>query len=328
MSPTFDMVDLKGRVVIVTGGNSGIGYGTIRHLARAGAKVYLAARNETRAAEAIKKLKTESLEPGNGEVVWLKLNLSDPRLARQSADEFMQKEKRLDVLGGLSFLSPTFAGPSILTSITVNNAGVMLGPYEAGPDGISSLVIVNYLSPFVFTQTLLPLLTSTSQEPNSDVASMSHKWAPSGFKCDMIQDLNVSYDGKWFSSFWRYAHSKLLVILWTKSLQKQLDVSEPPIPITVISLHPGSVDTFTHKWPLAPLWKLLVAPVVTDIDRGSYTSFFAAAGKDVRDNRDKYKGAYLEDNPARIANPSKVAQDDDLAERLWTVTVDFFSKLN
>ncbi len=104
------------------------------------------------------------------------------------------------------------------------------------------------------------------------------------------------------------AHSKLLIILWTMSLQKQLDVSQPPIPITAISLHPGSVDTFTHKWPLAPLWKLLVAPVVTDIDRGSYTSFFAAAGKDIRDNRDKYKGVYLEDNPTRIANPSKVGR--------------------
>ncbi|KAK0445127.1 hypothetical protein EV421DRAFT_1937426 [Armillaria borealis] len=289
MSPAFDMVDLKGKVVIVTGGNSGIGYGTVRHLARTGAKVYMAARNETRAAEAIERLKTESLEPGNGEVVWLKLDLSDPRLARQSAEEFMRKEKRLDVLAF-------------------------------------------YLSPFVFTQTLLPLLTSTSQEPNSDVlsqvASISHKWAPSGFKCDTIQDLNVSYDKKWFSSFWRYAHSKLLVILWTKSLQKQLDVSQPPIPITTISLHPGSVDTFTHKWPLAPLWKLLVAPVVTDMDRGSYTSFFAAAGKDIRDNRDKYKGVYLEDNPTRIANPSKVGRDDNLAQRLWTITVDFFSRLN
>lgn len=258
------------------------------------------------------KLKTESLESGNMDIVWLKLDLSDPRLARQSAEDFLQQEKRLDVL--------------------VNNAGLMLEPYEAGPDGMSKLVIVNYLSPFVFTQTLLPLLISTSQELNSDVriinvASISHKWTR-GFKCDTVQDLNVSYDKRWFSSFWRYAHSKLLVILWTKSLQKRLDASEPPVPITVISLHPGSVDTFTHKWSLAPLWKLLITPVVTDIERGSYTSFFAAAGKDIRDNRNKYKGIYLEDNPPRITNPSKVARDDDLAQRLWTITVGFFSELS
>ncbi|SJL12840.1 uncharacterized protein ARMOST_16272 [Armillaria ostoyae] len=326
MSPAFDMVDLKGKVVIVTGGNSGIGYGTVRHLARAGARVYMAARNENRAAEAIERLKTESLEPGNGEVLWLKLDLSDPRLARQSAEEFMRKEKRLDVL--------------------VNNAGVMLGPYETGPDGISSLVISLRLHANATPSSHLDFAGTELRRPNyqcksnfaqcfihltkvlSQVASISHKWAPSGFKCDTIQDLNVSYDKKWFSSFWRYAHSKLLVILWTKSLQKQLDVSRPPIPITTISLHPGSVDTFTHRWPLAPLWKLLVAPVVTDMDRGSYTSFFAAAGKDIRDNRDKYKGVYLENNPTRIANPSKVGRDDDLAQRLWTITVDFFSRLN
>lgn len=71
----------------------------MRHLARAGAKVYLAARNEAAAAEAIKQLKADGLEPGNGEVLWLKLDLSDPRAAKKSAEEFLAKENRLDVLG-------------------------------------------------------------------------------------------------------------------------------------------------------------------------------------------------------------------------------------
>ena len=140
MSPAFDIVDLKGKVVIVTGGksvsaegplsviltvtsSSSIGYGTVRHLARAAARVYMAARNENRAAEAIERLKTESLEPGNGEVLWLKLDLSDPRLARQSAEEFMRKEKRLDVLGELFFLLPSLASLALIPN-TVNNAGV------------------------------------------------------------------------------------------------------------------------------------------------------------------------------------------------------------
>ena len=59
----------------------------------------MAARNEEKALEAIQKLKQEGLEPGNGQVEWLSLDLSDPREAKKAAQVFMEKEKRLDVLG-------------------------------------------------------------------------------------------------------------------------------------------------------------------------------------------------------------------------------------
>lgn len=58
----------------------------------------MAARNRTRAEEAIAKLEREGLGPGNGEVIWLDLDLIDPRNSRRAAQEFMSKEKRLDVL--------------------------------------------------------------------------------------------------------------------------------------------------------------------------------------------------------------------------------------
>lgn len=118
--PLADLPDLTGKVIIVTGGkcvppehgfddardnlctfctSAGIGYATVKHLARKGAKVYMAARNKTRAEEAIAKLKAEGLGPGNGEVIWLELDLIDPRNAKTTVQEFMSKEKRLDVLG-------------------------------------------------------------------------------------------------------------------------------------------------------------------------------------------------------------------------------------
>jgi NAD(P)-dependent dehydrogenase (short-subunit alcohol dehydrogenase family) len=78
--------------------SSGLGYASIKYLARRGAKVYLAARNETKANDAIARLKEEGLDPGNGEVVWLKLDLSDPREAKKSAEHFLTLESRLDVL--------------------------------------------------------------------------------------------------------------------------------------------------------------------------------------------------------------------------------------
>lgn len=64
----------------------------------------MAARNKTRAEEAIAKLKQEGLGPGNGEVIWLELDLIDPRNAKTAAQEFMSKEKRLDVLSKPSYV--------------------------------------------------------------------------------------------------------------------------------------------------------------------------------------------------------------------------------
>ncbi|KAL4248548.1 NAD(P)-binding domain superfamily protein [Abortiporus biennis] len=83
-SPVTDIPDLNGKVILVTGGNANLGLHTIKHLARHGAKVYMGARSETRAKEALEQLKAEG--PGNGEVVWLKLDLSDPHKAKKAEE--------------------------------------------------------------------------------------------------------------------------------------------------------------------------------------------------------------------------------------------------
>ncbi|KAJ8073760.1 hypothetical protein PM082_012038 [Marasmius tenuissimus] len=311
-NPQTDMVDLRGKVAVVTGGNRGIGYGTVLHLARAGAKVYLAARDETKANEAIAQLTREGLQPGNGEVVWLKMSLDDPREAKKAAEELMGREKRLDIL--------------------VNNAGVTNYPFEKTPDGPSGMVTINYLSPFVFTETLLPLMTMTAvKEDESDVrivnvSSIVHKMTPSPLKLEAIDDLCVEYKGKFMSGFRQYAHSKLLDIMWSKHLQRRLDAADPAVPITVITIHPGGVDTFTDTWPLQWLTKPLVRLAIKSPERGAYTSAFAAAGKTVRDERDKYRGAYLESSPVgRIATPSSEAMSEAAGEQLYTLTQLFLS---
>ncbi|EEB93852.1 hypothetical protein MPER_07442, partial [Moniliophthora perniciosa FA553] len=126
-NPVKDIVDLRGKVVIVTGGNRGTGYATIQHLLRGGAKVYMGARDEQKALEAIEKLKKdESWKDKGGEVFWLKVDLSDPREAKKAAQNFLNKEKRLDVL--------------------VNNAALLIdAPFEKTPDGPSNSVMVKYV---------------------------------------------------------------------------------------------------------------------------------------------------------------------------------------
>jgi NADP-dependent 3-hydroxy acid dehydrogenase YdfG len=113
--PSTDLPHLTGKVMVVTGGNTGVGYSTIKHLARRGAKVsllqtrtilqtdtmqvYMASRSDQKIAAALKKLETEGI--GNGEVVPLKLDLGDPRKAKAAAEEFLTLENRLDVLSKL-----------------------------------------------------------------------------------------------------------------------------------------------------------------------------------------------------------------------------------
>lgn len=99
--PDADIPSLTGRVALVTGGNTGIGYQTVKQLVKHGARVYLGARNESRAIGAIAQLEAEGILniAEAGTVHWLPLDLATPRKAKSAAEAFMNREQRLDILG-------------------------------------------------------------------------------------------------------------------------------------------------------------------------------------------------------------------------------------
>ncbi|KAI0827091.1 NAD-P-binding protein [Trametes gibbosa] len=310
--PAKDLQDLTGKVVIVTGGNSGIGFTTVQHLARHGAKIYVAARNEERAKAAIDQLRAEGLQPGNGELEWLELDLSDPRKAKQSADAFLVKEKRLDML--------------------INNAGVMRIPYKIDSTyGVQENMLVNHVGPFIFTKTLLPILTRTAQEPESDVrvvvVSSRAMDTLNGRELHFrdINDFNEEFGNGMFSDMRRYALSKLANVLFAKQLQKRFDLEG--VPITVMSLHPGGVQTegvmrdpSTQIPIFGHLMKLILSKVFVSPAEGAYTSVFAAASPLVKMEKDRYKGVYL-DPPGKIVTPpNPLAENKELAGGLWATT--------
>ncbi|KAG1723176.1 NAD(P)-binding protein [Suillus paluster] len=309
--PVTDLPDLSGKVVLITGGNAGIGYSTVKHLARHGAKVYMAARNKSKAEAAIAQLKAEGLGPGNGEVIWLELDLKDPRNAKKTAEEFMKLEKRLDIL--------------------IENAAVLVENYAMTPDGVQELVMVNVISHVVLTRSLQPLLDQTAAEPNSDVriivvASDGHRFVSGQPRFRNLDELNDELKSSFFPSFARYCMSKLQNMLYASELQRRLTAAGSPI--TVIPIHPGAVNTFTDKPPLAN-FKFIIKPIVSlffvQQDEGAYNSVFAAASEEVAKNREKYKGVYL--TPVgKIAEPTKTAKDEELAKELWDTVEKFLQE--
>lgn len=81
--------------------------------------MYIAARNEQRALDAIKQLETEGI--ADGKLEWLQLDLSDPRLAKQAAKVFLEKESRLDILGVYFFQTTRV---TMIQVVLVNNAAM------------------------------------------------------------------------------------------------------------------------------------------------------------------------------------------------------------
>ncbi|KAJ7775739.1 NAD-P-binding protein [Mycena maculata] len=285
-----DLADLHGKVVLVTSGNTSVGYATIQMLAQRGAKVYMGARNGERAAAAIKQLESENINDGS--VLWLKLDLSDPRTARAAANEFLEKEKRLDVL---------------VTS-TVNNAAMQpVGPFKFDDkDGLLDIMVTNHFSHFVLTDTLLPPLKETANESGATpdrqralqklrrTLSSSAHTRPKPTTFSTKEAINKNYGESTGAYISTYGRSKLANILYMKELQKRLNTES--VPITCIAVHPGRTTT-EGSFLQTVTTRELTLPQTTGFSapwrHGALTVAFAAASKEIAAQREQYQGAYL-----------------------------------
>lgn len=306
-SVASEIPDLRGRVFIVTGGSSGIGYATVQHLVRRGGRVYMAARNEEKARTAIDHLEPE---PGVEEVCFLKLDLSDPREARKAALEFISKERRLDVL--------------------INNAAMPRSPYSKTHEGIQDIMMVNHISPFVFTMSLLPLLEETAKHSQSDVrvvnvSSDGIMFLKRGIRFRNLDDFNDEHNGEFAPDLARYCRSKLANILFTMALQKRLDTRN--VPILALALNPGLVctdgvlnDVRSQPPIISHIFTMVIRALWAAPSRGALTSIFAATAPVVRDQPQLYGGAYLQP-PGKLGRPPNAdARSLELAEELWDTT--------
>ncbi|AJT67218.1 oxidoreductase [Streptomyces chattanoogensis] len=208
---TSHIPDQTGRSVVVTGANSGIGYVTARELARRGARVVLACRNEARGGAALDRLRTEV---PTAEAEFRPLDLADLSSVR-------------DFAAGLD----TFDGDRL--DLLINNAGVMALPYRTTADGFEMQFGTNHLGHFALTGLLLPRLLATPGARIVTVSSMMHALSDID-----LSDLNSerSYR-RWIA----YARSKSANLLFTHELSRRLAASGSQV--IAAAAHPGYAAT-------------------------------------------------------------------------------------
>ena len=209
---SIDIPDLTGRVIIVTGANSGIGYETAKELTRNGAHTILACRNMTLAQNAIDHIKGE-IPDASAEVIHL--DLADLSSVRHFTQEFTQRHNRLDVL--------------------VNNAGILMGPYSRTVDGFERQFGTNYLGHFALTGLLLNLLLATPGSRVVNVSSNGHIFGKMDFS-------NLMYEGgKGYTPARAYGRSKLANLLFTYELQRRFETTGADS--MAVAAHPGVSHT-------------------------------------------------------------------------------------
>ncbi|AEW93928.1 MULTISPECIES: oxidoreductase [Streptomycetaceae] len=203
-----DIPDQTGRTAVITGGNGGIGYHTALALARHGARVLLACRNEARGKAAAERIGAAA--PGS-RVAYRHLDLADLSTVRAFAAGY--DADRLDLL--------------------VNNAGVMALPYGRTADGFETQFGVNHLGHFALTGLLLPRLLRT---PGARVVTVS-----SGLHVLATIDPTDPNGERRYRRWVAYARSKSANLLFTHELARRLTAAGAPV--TAAAAHPGYADT-------------------------------------------------------------------------------------
>ncbi|RLN97587.1 hypothetical protein BBJ28_00023238, partial [Nothophytophthora sp. Chile5] len=182
----------KGKVAIITGANSGVGFVTALKLARKGAHVVLACRNEVKGREAEASLRDLlASSPDAGTVEFMQVDVIDLSSVQQFAADFKKTHERLDLL--------------------INNAGVMGGAYAKTVDGYERQFATNHLGHFALTAQLFELLKKSAPSRVVNVSSGLHNRAERSFNEDEIM---VTSEEK-YGQVQTYNESKLCNILFT-----------------------------------------------------------------------------------------------------------------
>ncbi|WP_405403493.1 oxidoreductase [Streptomyces sp. NBC_01104] len=284
--------DQTGRVIVVTGANSGLGLATTRALARRGGHVILAVRDEEKGRRAVADL-TAGQPDARLEV--RRLDLADLDSVRSFTDRLHADRGRLDVL--------------------VNNAGVMAPPRTLSPQGHEVQFASNHLGHFALTGLLLDLLGAGSDPRVVTVSSANHRKARIHFD-DLTGERRYTPMGF-------YNQSKLANAVFGHELHRRLTAAGSPV--RSLLAHPGYAATGLQTEGPVALVKLLFGRVLTPLaqspDRGALSQLYAATDPSARGG--EFIGpdgmGELRGGPTRV-ELSAGAADAATGQRLWELS--------
>jgi NAD(P)-dependent dehydrogenase (short-subunit alcohol dehydrogenase family) len=291
---THQVPDLSGKVVIVTGGNSGLGYESVKAFAEKGATVVLASRSYDKGNAA-----REDLLKGkpSGEIAVMELDLGDLSSVKKFADSFQKEYDRLDVL--------------------LNNAGIMMTPYGLTQDGLESQMGVNHFGHFALTGLLLDRILATPASRIVNVSSMAHNRGQMDFD-------NLLFEhGRDYSPIRAYGRSKLANLLFTYELQRRLEAKGHDS--LAVAAHPGVAQTNLGRYIEGKFLVKLLMPIFShftqDAAMGALPQIRASVDPSVKG------GAYFGPDGRRemTGYPVEVqsngsSHDREAAQRLWEVS--------
>jgi NAD(P)-dependent dehydrogenase (short-subunit alcohol dehydrogenase family) len=279
---TDDILNVKGKVAVVTGGNSGLGKETARVLAQKGVKVILAVRSTDRGEDAAIEIRKE-FPKSNVEV--MKLDLSSLASVKSFAKEFLGRYEHLDFL--------------------INNAGVMVPPYTKTEDGFELQFGTNHLAHFALTGLLLPLLESTEDSRIVTISSVAHLTGDVNFH-------DLAWEQRKYDAPKAYADSKIANLYFTYELARKLNKSS----IRVLAAHPGWTSTNLQKnWRL---FRLLNPFFAQKPEMGALPTLRAATDPDAQSGDYFGPSGWQEVRgyPKKVAS-NKRSNDKEIAEKLW-----------
>ncbi len=273
----------KGRIAIITGSSSGIGYEAARVLANKNAKVIIAVRNLSKGEIAKSNIVGQNK---NAAVEVMKIDLSDLASVKGFAEEYKKKYTKLDLL--------------------INNAGVMIPPYSKTKDGFELQMGTNHFGHFALTLQLLETIQATPNSRIVNVASAAHKYGNINFD-------DPNWENRKYKSWRAYGDSKIANLYFTKELAARLNK------VIVTAAHPGWTATELQRH--SGLFGFLNQIFAMKQDQGALPTLRAALDENAisgdyfgPDGWQEWKGY-----PVKV-DTNKLAKDMSAAKKLWNVS--------
>jgi retinol dehydrogenase 13 len=273
---------LDGRVCVITGATSGVGYQAVHRLAQGGAHLVMVCRNDQKA----QALQTELQQKYQVEVEYIVADFSRFSEVRAAAAKILEKYPRIDVL--------------------INNAGVHHTHRTLNEDGIEMVFAVNHLSAFLFTRLLVDRIKSSAPARIIQVNSQGHRFG--GLD---LEDLN--WDRRRYKGLKSYGASKVAQLLTVWEFADLLNGSE----VTINAMHPGEVRTnigmnnglFYRLYQRYILWWLLKDPVIS-----GESIYYLAAAPEMAAVSGRFFNLTIDEKPALHA------LDRSLGKRVWKIS--------